>query len=67
MLKKKDEDKKEIHNAINKLELKYKEVIILYFFEEKSYEEISDILHTTVSNVGVMLNRAKTKLKQFLI
>ena len=63
----KDEDKKEIHNAINKLELKYKEVIILYFFEKKSYEEISDILHTTVSNVGVMLNRAKTKLKQFLI
>jgi len=62
-----DEDKKEIHNAINKLELKYKEVIILYFFEKKSYEEISDILHTTVSNVGVMLNRAKTKLKQFLI
>lgn len=61
------ESKKELQNAIDKLELKYKEMIVLYFFEEKSYEEISDILHISVSNVGVMLNRAKLKLKQFLI
>jgi RNA polymerase sigma-70 factor (ECF subfamily) len=44
------ENNKELHNAIEKLELKYKEIIVLYFFEEKNYEEISDILHTT----GVM-------------
>lgn len=57
------ESKKELHDVLNKLELKYKEVVVLYFFEEKSYEEISDILQTTVSNVGVMLKRAKEKLK----
>lgn len=57
------ESKKELHKVIGKLELKYREVIILYFFEEKSYEEISDILKTTNSNVGVMLKRAKEKLK----
>lgn len=57
------ERNKELRNAINKLELKYKEVIVLYFFEDKSYEEISDILHITTSNVGVMLKRAKEKLK----
>jgi len=60
----KKEDSKNLHRAIDKLELKYKEIIILYFFEDKSYEEISDILHITVSNVGVMLSRAKDKLKK---
>jgi len=55
----------ELHRAIEKLELKYREVIVLYFFEEKSYEEISDILHTSVSNVGVMMMRAKEKIKKY--
>lgn len=58
------ENNKELHGAIDKLELKYKEIIVLYFFEEKGYEEISDILHTSSSNVGVMLSRAKEKLKK---
>lgn len=60
----KDEEKRDLVKAIDKLELKYREVIILYFFEEKSYEEISDILRTTVSNVGVMIKRAKDKLRK---
>lgn len=55
---------KELNRAIEHLELKYREVIVLYFFEEKSYEEISDILHTSVSNVGVMISRAKEKIKK---
>lgn len=59
----KNEKKHELQKAIAKLELKYREVIVLYFFEEKSYEEISDILKITTSNVGVMLKRAKEKLK----
>ncbi|MFA7301721.1 MAG: sigma-70 family RNA polymerase sigma factor [Candidatus Shapirobacteria bacterium] len=62
-----EEGKKELHRSIDKLDIKYKEIIVLYYFEEKNYEEISDILHITTSNVGVMLNRAKLKLKQFLI
>ncbi len=57
------ENKKELHSAIDSLELKYKEIIVLYFFEDKSYDEISDILHITTSNVGVILKRAKEKLK----
>ena len=60
------ESKKELHRAINKLELKYREIVVLYYFEDKSYEEISDILHTTTSNVGVMLSRAKQKLKNVI-
>lgn len=58
------ETKKEIVETVNKLEIKYREVIWLYFFENKSYEEISDILQIPTTNVGVLLNRAKKKLKQ---
>lgn len=61
------EEKKLIQKALEKLELNYKEVIILYFFEERSYEEIADILHTSTSNVGVLLSRSKEKLKKILM
>jgi RNA polymerase sigma-70 factor (ECF subfamily) len=56
------ENKEKVNAAVRSLELKYKEVILLYYFEDKSYEEISDILHTQTTNVGVMLKRAREKL-----
>ena len=60
-------DKKEgalrIRRALQKLKEKYREPVVLYFFEEKSYEEISDILHVPVSTVGTLIARGKTKLK----
>lgn len=59
------EQSKLITESINKLEIKYKEVVLLYYYEEKSYEEISDILKIPTSNVGVLLHRAKEKLKRF--
>ena len=40
--------------------------IILLYLEEKSYEEISEILGITKTNVGVKLNRIKTKMKLLL-
>ena len=61
------EERKRIKQAIRALDWHYKEVITLYFFEEKSYEEISDILHVPTTNVGVLLHRAKSKLKKNLL
>lgn len=58
------EEKKKLGRIIGQLEVKYKEVVLLYFFEDKSYEEISDILQIPSSNVGVMLFRAKKQLKE---
>lgn len=58
------EETETVKGAVEKLELKYKEVVMLNFFEDKSYEEISDILHISVSNVGVLLCRAKDKLRK---
>jgi len=58
------ENRIEVMRAVECLELKYKEVVLLYFFDNKSYEEISDILRIPVNNVGVLLYRAKEKLKK---
>lgn len=52
--------KKEIKN----LPEDYQEILILKFFEDKSYDEISDILKISLSSVGVKINRAKKLLKQ---
>jgi RNA polymerase sigma-70 factor, ECF subfamily len=52
--------------SIDRLEPKYREIIILKFFEEKSYQEISDILRKPEGSVASLLNRAKKSLKKIL-
>lgn len=49
------------------LDKKYRDVIILRFLEDKDYEEISSILRKPVSTIGVLLSRAKEKMKDILI
>lgn len=56
---------KELLAAIENLDKMDKSVILLYL-EEKSYEEISEITGLSKSNVGVRLNRIKTKLSNQL-
>ncbi len=58
--------KKKIEDALTNLKDKYREVVILYFFEQKSYEEISDILRIPTSTVGTLLARSKKSLKKHL-
>lgn len=55
-----------LQRNINALDQKYKEVIILKYFEEKSYEEIADILQKPPGTIATLLNRAKQKLKTAL-
>lgn len=40
---------------------------ILLYLEDKSYKEMADILGMSESNVGVKLNRIKSKLKKLMI
>ena len=40
--------------------------LILLYLEEKSYQEIADILGTTANNIGVRVNRIKERLKKLL-
>ena len=63
----KDFTKKEITNMIKlsfkKIPLKYSEVLTLFYLEEKSYEEISDVLRMPTGTVGTRINRGKKQLK----
>jgi len=53
---------KQINEALLEIDEKYREVIILRFFEHKEYEEISDILKIPVGSVGTLLHRGKKQL-----
>lgn len=61
----KSESLNQLLNAIYKLDEINKSIMLLYL-EEKSYEEIAEILGITKSNVGVRISRAKELLKQNL-
>lgn len=64
-------DQKEIqelvHNAIINLPLKYRTIIILKEFEEKSYKEIASILQCSIGTIESRLHRARKILKKTLI
>ena len=40
--------------------------LILLYLEEKSYQEIADILNTNANNIAVRVNRIKERLKKIL-
>jgi RNA polymerase sigma-70 factor (ECF subfamily) len=44
----------------------YRNVLILRYFEDKDYQEISDILKRPMGSVATLINRAKKKLKKEL-
>jgi len=63
----------EIHNthlatlisaALDNLKPVHREVLILKFFEEKSYEEISDILKKSTGTVATLIRSAKKEFKE---
>lgn len=64
-------DKKNLFKIINEsilsLPENYKDVLILKYFEEKDYDEISDILKVPNGTVASWLNRARNLLKEELI
>lgn len=56
----------EIEKHLAMLAPKYREVIVLHYFEELSYQEISDILTVPVNTVGVRMTRARAQLKKVI-
>ena len=48
------------------LEQKYRDPLVLYFFEQKTYEEISDILQIPINTVGTLISRGKQLLKKLI-
>jgi RNA polymerase sigma-70 factor, ECF subfamily len=56
-------NKAKINDVLNNLPIKYREVLVLRYFEEKDYGEIADILKSPVGTVGTLILRAKRQFK----
>ena len=52
--------------TMQQLKPKYREVLVLKYFEDLSYDEISDVLQMPPGSVATLLSRAKKKLKPLL-
>jgi len=60
------EHSKIVQQAIKSLPQKYQDVLILKYFEYKSYDEISDIIQKPPGTVATWINRAKQGVEKFL-
>lgn len=59
------EQEQELYGAIARLN-KFDKALAMLYLEEKSYQEMAEILGLSVTNVGAKINRIKHKLKQIL-
>ena len=57
----------QLQQALNQLKTRYRNVLILMYFEGYDYEEISDILNLNYGNCRTLVSRAKEQLKQKMI
>lgn len=58
--------KKVMWEEIDKLKPAHKEVLYLYYYEDLTYEEISNLLDVKLATVKTRVHRAKLKLKEAL-
>ena len=58
--------KNDLEKALSRLEPKYRELLILYYYEDLDYKAIAEMLQVPVSTVGVRLRRAKARLKRIM-
>ena len=56
----------EVNKALALIDEKYRESLILRFFEHKEYDEISDILQIPIGSVGTLIHRGKKQLSTVL-
>jgi RNA polymerase sigma-70 factor (ECF subfamily) len=55
-----------LSSSLSLIPLKYKEVLVLYYYEELSYQEIADIMHIPIATVGVRLKRGREQLEKYI-
>lgn len=58
--------KNAVHKAIAKLPLDYRQVVTLYYWDNRSYEEIAEIIERPIGTVRTWLFRAKDQLRKEL-
>lgn len=60
----KKESQEMVRGCLSRMPVMYSEPLSLFYFEEKSYEEISDILRVPIGTVGTRISRAKALMKK---
>ncbi len=60
----KKEDRDELEKMLMGVSPKYREVLVLYYFEEMEYKEIAEVLAIPISTVGVRIARGRAMLKK---
>ena len=58
------ENLEEVQRLLRKLPARERQVVRLFYFEGRTYEEISTALHIPVNSIGPILSRARQKLRQ---
>lgn len=61
-----DEVRRQLDQALGKLEVKYREPLVLFYFDELDYRAIADILKVPVATIGVRLMRGRAKLRELV-
>jgi len=56
----------ELEKALAVLPARYRDVLLLRFFEDRSYTEMSDILELPVGTISTLIHRAKRALRESL-
>jgi RNA polymerase sigma-70 factor (ECF subfamily) len=56
--------KEMLDTSMGKLDIKYREPLLLYYIEGFDYKEIADILHIPIDTVGMRLTRGRKLLKK---
>lgn len=54
----------DVRRVLDSMDPKYRDVLVLRFFEGKEYSEIADILKRPVGTVGTLILRAKAQFKK---
>jgi len=58
--------KKNVGKILGRLKKEYREVLVLRFWEDKDYKEISDILKKPIGTVATLISRAKKSFQEEL-
>lgn len=61
-----NERKLQLYQALKKLDMKKREILLQQYFGDLSQKEIAAVLHITPENVRVLAYRAKKELKKYM-
>jgi RNA polymerase sigma-70 factor, ECF subfamily len=57
----------QLNKILSTMDTKYREVMVLKYFEDKDYKEISDILKKPMGTVATLLSRAKKQFQKMAL